>query len=125
MIKIIKALPFFFIAVVTMGVDECSTASTPTDTASGPDDYEVVEVRQFGRSCVAGEPVEIEIPTDGGIVTSVVGVSVVPATEERAGYDMIDPISDWTATTAGFLIVTCPVTEPATVAFVAHVAVTL
>jgi hypothetical protein len=49
----------------------------------------------------------------------------MPATEERAGYDLIDPISDWTATTDGFLIVTCPVTEPATVAFVAYVAVTL
>lgn len=125
MIKILKSIPFLFIATITMGVDECSTTYTPTDTAAGPDYYDVVEVRQFGRSCVAGEPVEIEIPTDGGIVNSVVGVSVMPATEERAGYDLIDPISDWTATTDGFLIVTCPVTEPATVAFVAYVAVTL
>jgi hypothetical protein len=124
-IKILKSIPFLFIATITMGVDECSPTYTPTDTAAGPDYYDVVEVRQFGRSCVAGEPVEIEIPTDGGIVNSVVGVSVMPATEERAGYDLIDPISDWTATTDGFLIVTCPVTEPATVAFVAYVAVTL
>ena len=125
MIKILKSIPFLFIATITMGVDECSTTNIPTDTASGPDYYDVVEVRQFGRSCVAGEPVEIEVPTDGGIVNSVVGVSVMPATEDRAGYDLIDPISDWTATTDGFLIVTCPVTEPATVAFVAYVAVTL
>ena len=125
MIKILNAIPFLFIATITMGVDECSTTYTPTDTAAGPDYYDVVEVRQFGRSCVAGEPVEVEVPTDGGIVNSVVGVSVMPATDERAGYDLIDPISDWTATTDGFLIVTCPVTEPATVAFVAYVAVTL
>ena len=125
MIKILKSIPFLFIATITMGVDECSTTNLPTDTASGPDYYDVVEVRQFGRSCVAGEPVEIEIPTDGGIVNSVVGVSVMPATEERAGYDAIDPLTDWTETTDGMLIVTCPVTDPATVAFVAYVAVTL
>ena len=125
MIKIIKSIPVFFFAAIAMCVDECVPTYTPTDTDTGPDVYDVVEVRQFGRSCVAGEPVEIEIPTDGGIVNSVVGVSVMSATDERAGYDMIDPITDWTATTDGFLIVTCPVTDPATVAFVAYVAVTL
>ena len=125
MIKILKSIPFLFIATITMGVDECMPTYTPTGTDTGPDYYDVVEVRQFGRSCVAGEPVEVEIPTDGGIVNSVVGVSVMPATEERAGYDAIDPLTDWTATTDGMLIVTCPVTDPATVAFVAYVAVTL
>ena len=123
-IKIIKSIPFLFIATITMGVDECTPTYVPTDADTGPDYYEVVEVRQFGRSCVGGEPVEIEVPTNG-IVNSVVGVSVIPATDERAGYDMIDPITDWTATTDGFLIVTCPVTDPATLAFVAYVAVTL
>jgi hypothetical protein len=123
-IKILKSIPFLFIATITMGVDECAPTYTPTDTDTGPDYYEVVEVRQFGRSCNAGEPVEVEVPTNG-IVTSVVGVSVVPATDERAGYDAIDPLTNWTATTDGMLIVTCPATEPATVAFVAYVAVTL
>ena len=124
-IKIIKSIPFLFIATITMGVDECTPTYVPTDADTGPDYYEVVEVRQFGRSCVGGEPVEVEIPTDGGIVNSVVGVSVMPATEERAAYDAIDPLTDWTATTDGMLIVTCPVTDPATLAFVAYVAVTL
>lgn len=124
--KILTSIQVLFVATITMGVSECTPTYIPVDTGSDPesDGYDVVEVRQFGRSCTAGEPVEIEIPTDGGIVTSVVGVSVMPATGERAGYDVIDPISDWTATTDGFLIVTCPVTDPATVAFVAYVAVT-
>jgi hypothetical protein len=127
-IKIIKSVPFLFIATITMGVDECSVTPTPTvDTGveAEPTGYDVVEVRQFGRGCTAGEPVEDVIPTDGGIVTAVVGVSVAKSTDERGGYNMIEALSDWTATTDGFLIVTCPETEPATVAYVAYVAVTL
>lgn len=128
MIKIIKSVPFLFIATITMGVDECSVSSTPTvDTGAAPEPtgYDVVEVRQFGRGCTAGEPVEDVIPTDGGIVTAVVGVSVAKSTDERGGYDMIDPITDWTQTTDGFLAVTCPETDPATIAYIAYVAVTL
>ena len=128
MIKIIESIPFLFIATITMGVDECSVTSTPTvDTGveAEPTGYDVVEVRQFGRGCTAGEPTDDVIPMDGGIVTAVVGVSVAESTDERGGYDMIDPITDWTQTTDGFLAVTCPETEPATVAYVAYVAVAL
>lgn len=125
MLKIIKSLPFLMIAIVTMGVDECAPTYTPIDTGSEPTGYDVVEVRQFGRACTPGEPTDDVIPTDGGIVTSVVGVSVVAATDDRAGYDLIDPITTWTQATDGVLSVTCPVTEPATVAYVAYVAVTL
>jgi len=125
-IKIIKSVPFLFIATITMGVDECSVTSTPTvDTGSEPTGYEVVEVRQFGRGCTAGEPVEDVIPMEGGIVTHVVGVSVAESTDERGGYDMIDPITDWTQASDGFLAVTCPETDPATIAYIAYVAVTL
>jgi hypothetical protein len=114
---------FAFLAMIAA----CETGGKGYSTTSkGPaTGYDVVEVRQFGRGCTAGDPVEEMLPMDGGIVTAVVGVSVAAATDERGGYDMIDPLTDWTATTDGFLIVTCPETVPATVAYVAYVAVAL
>ncbi len=121
-----RSLFLFFSAYIILGVSECTPTSIDTGAeALEPTEYEVVEVRQFGRGCTAGELAEDVIPMDGGIVTAVVGVSVAEATDERGGYNMIDPLTDWTATTDGFLIVTCPATDPATVAYVAYVAVTL
>ena len=107
MIKIIKSVPFLFLATITMGVEECEAASVDSGISHG------VEGRVYSMitTCEVGTVEDIVMPVDS-LVIAVSNVTSVDAPSDGGpGFDLIKPMVGWAQSTDRFLNITCETDE--------------
>lgn len=100
---------------VLLGFTECDSSALPPITTDEDSAYSVMEIREFGRACVPGEDVDVEIPTEGTIIS----VIVVGVEEDMGGYEtVIEPSQDWMQVDR-ILSILCPKDRDSFVAYIA------
>lgn len=105
MIKILKSIPFLFIATITSGVSACET-----HPAYGGDGSEI-STHAVYAACEVGTIEDIVMP-DGAIVIAVLNVTSVDSPSDGGdGFDLNKPMLQWAQSTGRFLNVTCETDE--------------
>lgn len=100
-----------FLIPILFGFTECG----PEDFNIEPTEYQTMEIREFGRACTPDEIVDVEIPTEGTIIS----VIVVGVEEDTGGYEtVIEPSQDWVQVDRTLSIL-CPAGRDSFVAYVA------